>query len=131
MTFTSASKSSVIKGQRNTKISLVLISSTGHRGRQTFSRSDISSCGDSQIDRQGTPEPSPSASRVSRGHTGPQRQVQTVWKWIDITSGGNYTPIDIPFRGQSGLRCDLQDDAKPIDFSIFNLYFRCCNTTNL
>ena len=44
-----------------------------------------------------------------------------VWKWIDTTSGSNYTPIDIPFQGQSGLRCDLQDDAKPIDF--FNLYF--------
>ena len=38
-----------------------------------------------------------------------------------MTSGSNYTPIDIPFQGQSGLRCDLQDDAKPIDF--FNLYF--------
>ena len=44
-----------------------------------------------------------------------------VWKWIDMTSGSNYIPIDIPFQGQSGLRCDLQDDAKPIDF--FNLYF--------
>ena len=38
-----------------------------------------------------------------------------------MTSGGNYTPIDIPFQGQSGLRCDLQDDAKPVDF--FSLYF--------
>ena len=60
-------------------------------------------------------------SGASRTHTGPQRQVQTVWKWIDTTSGGNYTPIDTPFQGQSDLRCDLQDDAKPIDF--FNLYF--------
>ena len=33
-----------------------------------------------------------------------------------MTSGSNYTPIDIPFQGKSGLRCDLQDDAKPIDF---------------
>ena len=38
-----------------------------------------------------------------------------------MTVGGNYTSIDIPFQGQSCLRCDLQDDAKPIDF--FNLYF--------
>ena len=38
-----------------------------------------------------------------------------------MTSGGNYTPIDIPFQGQTGLRCDVQDNAKPIDF--FNLYF--------
>ena len=44
-----------------------------------------------------------------------------VWRWIDMTSGSNYTPIDIPFQGHSGLRCDLQDDAKPIYF--FNLYF--------
>ena len=98
-----------------------LISSRGHRGRQRVSTSDISSSGDSQIDRQDTPEPSPSTSGASGTHTGPQRQVQTVWKWIDMTSGGNYTPIDILFQGQSGLRCDLQDDGKPIDF--FNLYF--------
>ena len=39
-----------------------------------------------------------------------------------MTSRSNYTPIDIPFQGQSSLRCDLQDDAKPIDF--FNLYFK-------
>ena len=77
--------------------------------------------GTAQIDRQDTPEPSSSTSEASRGHTGPQRQVQTVWKWIGMTCGGNYTPTDIPFQGQSGLRCDLQDDAKPIDF--FNLYF--------
>ena len=98
-----------------------LISSRGHRGRKRVSTSDISSHGDSQIDRQDTPEPSPSTSGASRTHTGPQRQVQMVWKWIDTTSGGNYTPADIPFQGQSGLRCDLQDDAKPIDF--FNLCF--------
>ena len=98
-----------------------LIGSRGYRGRQSVSTSDISSCGDSQIDRQDTLEPSPSIFGACRTHTGPQRQVQTVWKWIDTTSGSNYTPIDIPFQGQSGLRCDLQDDAKPIDF--FNLYF--------
>ena len=86
-----------------------------------FISSAIPSCGDSQIDRQDTPELSPSTSGASRSHTRPQRQVQTVWKWIDMTSGGNYIPIDIPFQGQSGLRCDLQDDAKPID--IFNFYF--------
>ena len=98
-----------------------LISSRGHRGRQTVSTSYISSHGDSQIDMQDTPEPSWWPSGAYRGCTGLQRQVQTVWKWLDMTSGGNYTPIDIPFQGQSGLRCDLQDDAKPIDF--FNLYF--------
>ena len=38
-----------------------------------------------------------------------------------MTSGSNHTPINMPFQGQSGLRCDLQDDAKPIDF--FNLHF--------
>ena len=69
-------------------------------------------------------------SGASRAHTGPQRQVQTLWKWIDTTSRGNYTPIDIPFQRQSGLRCDLQDDAKAIDFFQFVLY-RCCNTKNL
>ena len=104
---------------RGTQRKTSLISSRGHRGRQRVSTSDISSCGDSQIDRQDTPEPSPSTSGASRTHTGPQRQVQMVWKWIDTTSGSNYTPIDIPFQGQSGLRCDLQDDAKSIDF--FNL----------
>ena len=106
---------------RGTQRKTSLISSRGHRGRQTLSTSDISNCGDSQIYRQDTPEPSPSPSGASRGCTVPQRQVQTVWKWIDVTSGGNYTPIDIPFQVESGLRCDLQDDANPIDF--FNLYF--------
>ena len=106
---------------RGTQRKTSLLSSRGCRGSQTVSTSDISSHGDSQIDRQDTPEPSSSMSRASMCHTGPQRQVQTVCKWIDTTSGGNYTPIDLPFQGQSGLRCDLQDDAKPIDFS--NLYF--------
>ena len=106
---------------RGTQRKTSLISSRGHRGRQTVSTSAISSCGDSQIDRQDSPEPSPSTSGASRCHMGPQRQVQTVWKWIDMTSGGNYAPIDIPFWRQSGLRCNLQDDAKLIDF--FNLYF--------
>ena len=96
-----------------------LISSRDHRVRQRFSTSDISSRVGSQIDRQDTPEPSPSTSGASRTHAGPQRQVQMGWKWIDTTSGSNYTPIDIPFQGQSGLRCDLQDDAKT--FSICTL----------
>ena len=91
------------------------------RGGQTHPNGVISSHRDIQIDRQDSPEPSPSISGASRGHAGPQRKVQTVWKWIDTTSGGNYTPIDTPFQRQSGLRCDLQNDAKPIDF--FNLYF--------
>ena len=104
-------------GGRRTQRKTSLICSSGHRGRPTVSTSAISSLWDSQIDRQDTPKPSPSTSGASRTHTGPQRQVQMVWKWIDMTSQGNYTPIDIPFQGQSGLRCDLQDDAKPIDFS--------------
>ena len=81
---------------RGTQRKTSLISSRGHRGRQRVSTSDISSCGDSQIHRQEIPEPSPSTSGTSRTHTGPQRQVQTVWKWIDTSSGSNYTPIDIP-----------------------------------
>ena len=109
------------QGDRGTQRKTSQISSRGDRGRQRVSTSDISIHGDSQIDRRDTPEPSPSTSGASRTHTGPQMQIQTVWKWIDMTSGGNYTPIDIPFQGQSGLRCDLQDDVKPIDF--FNLYF--------
>ena len=115
---------------RGTQRKTSLISSRGHRGRQRVSTSNILSHGDSQIDRQDTPETSPSTSGASRTHTGPQSQVQMVWKWIDTTSGSNYTLIDIPFQGQSGLRCDLQDDAKPIDF--YNLYFTDgCNTKNL
>ena len=90
-------------------------------GGQTHPLCVISSHRDIQIDRQDSPEPSPSTFGASRGHTGPQRQVQTVWKWIDMTSGGNYTPKDMPFQGQSGLKCDLQDDAMPIDFSICTL----------
>ena len=55
---------------RGTQRKTSLISSRGHRGRQWVSTSDILSCGDSQIDRQDTPEPSPSTSGASRTCTG-------------------------------------------------------------
>ena len=106
---------------RGTQRKTSLIGSRCHRGRQTVSTSDISSHRDTQIDRQDTPEPSLSTSGASRGCTGPQRQVQTVWKWIDMAYRGIYKPIGIPFQGKSGLRCDLQDDTKPTDLSICTL----------
>ena len=110
---------------RGTQRKTSLISSRGHRGRQRVSISDISSRGDSQINKQDTPEPSPSTFGASRTCTGPQRQIQMVWKWIDMWK--QLHTYRHTFSGAARFEMWFARWCQAYWLFQFVLY-RCCNT---
>ena len=92
-----------------------LVRIRGHRRRGIGLRGTVG--GHGQVERhENEARPPPGGCR------GPQQQTEPMWIWIDTFPGGNYSPINIPFQGQPGLRVALQDNPIPIDY--FTLYLQ-------
>ena len=83
-------------------------------------------CGDT-VNEDGQPQVAPQVCR-QRGNEGmqpqaPQQQRMDAPPWIcnDAPPGGNYSPLDTPLTGNTGLTHPVNENPEPSDF--FKLYF--------